>query len=342
MSNDLDLLHRMLEDMDEAPELYRATTFWRRCADEIVSDFERLGPESFRRHPSALRYYVPTYAELPASRRLASRVARVRSSGHGIAPAERHWAIFRAGDPGGAPDLTESSESQVGEPAQQFEFDGHRHSQASLRYLRALAMLKKHARDESLSSVMEIGGGYGSLGEILLKGRPPWFYVDVDIPPVSFVATWYLRRVFGPDAVAGYDETRDLEVIDLDALRRRYRAVVLCAWQLPRVVGSVDVFVNSVSFQEMEPRVVQNYASLVQPRTQHWMVLRNAAAGQRRDGATEHPGVDAPITREDYPRWFDAFERVASDGTVFGDTSDSGWVSEVSLYRRRAESQATV
>src|SRR5688572_23423740 len=71
------LLKRMLSDMAGADPLYRATTFWRTCCDEIIADIEALGIDSFRRHPSALRYFVPEYPDdAPAKRAILRLLGR--------------------------------------------------------------------------------------------------------------------------------------------------------------------------------------------------------------------------------------------------------------------------
>lgn len=336
----LDLLRMMLDDAETAPALYRPTRFWQPCSQLIVSDLDTLGPASFRRHPSALHLFVPVLRRAsPLQRSLASMLSFLGEhpwQRRARVIAEREFAIVSAADRPGRPRLDRFSESEVGQPDEQFVFDGRRYSCTSLRYLRMLALLKKTVDTSGVRNVLEIGGGYGSLGEVVVSSDPDTFYVDVDIPPVSFVSTYYLQQVFGADAVATYADTRELEHIDLDALREQgYRAAVLCAWQLPKLRGRFDLFVNSISFQEMEPEVVSNYAGIVQGLVDHFLVLRNSIAGKDIARAPGEIGVTDPIVRDDYVRFFDQFERIAADGTVFGDTSSKGFVSEVTVWRRR-------
>lgn len=336
----LDLLQTMLADAEAAPELYRPTSFWRPCSKLIVSELETLGLASFRRHPAALRLFVPVYRRASdAQRSLASTLSFAgerRWQERARARAERDFAIVHAAAGPGRPHLHRFSESEVGQPDEQFVFDGRRFSCSALRYLRMLALLQKTVDASGVRNVLEIGGGFGSLGEIVLASEPDTFYVDVDIPPLSFVSSYYLQQVFGADAVATYAETRELEHIDLDALREQgYRAAVLCAWQLPKLRGRFDLFLNSVSFQEMEPRVVQNYAGFVQELVDGYLVLRNAVAGKHLARAEGDVGVVEKITRDDYPRFFDRFERLVADGAVFGDTSSKGFVSEVTVWQRK-------
>jgi putative sugar O-methyltransferase len=338
-SEDLSLLRTMLADADAAPELYRPTSFWQPCSDLIVSDLETLGAASFRRHPGALRFFVPVLRRAsPAQRALASALRFVEHpwQRRARATAQRELEIAKRVGPS-RPHVHHFDESEIGQPDEQFLLGGRRYSCSALRYLRMLALLEQTVDGGRVRNVLEIGGGFGTLGEIVLSGDPEAFYVDVDIPPLSYVSSYYLAQVFGADKVATYEYTRTLEHIDLDELRAQgYRAAVLCAWQLPRLRGRFNLFVNSVSFQEMEPRVVENYARLVQGLVDDYLLLRNSIAGKTVARAAGDIGVAQPIVRDDYPRFFDQFERVAADGVTFGDTSSKGFVSEVTVWRRRA------
>jgi len=58
-------------------------------------------------------------------------------------------------------------------------------------------------------TVLEVGGGFGTLGEILATtGIDDLRYIDIDIPPMSFIAQSYLCDVLGAGNVATYDLTR--------------------------------------------------------------------------------------------------------------------------------------
>jgi hypothetical protein len=190
--------------------------------------------------------------------------------------------------------------------------------------------------------VAEIGGGYGTLGEILLKCEDAdFFYVNVDIPPVAYVSTHYLRQLFGRDKVCDYLETGKAEAIDLADLSRRFRAVVLCPWQLPRVRGRVDLFVNFISFQEMEPEVVANYASHINALTAEYVLLRNSRAGKRVAKEPGKVGVIEPVTRDHYLRFLEPFQLVAVDSLAFGSQLPGVFESEVLVFRRKASRGAS-
>ncbi|MFP5021084.1 putative sugar O-methyltransferase [Pseudonocardia phyllosphaerae] len=328
------LLELMLSDLESAPELYRPTDFWKTGLEKVVADLRERGFEDFRRHPSATFFYAPRYAPVSRPAALLSQAfAKAGTPGRLLAEridqvpvARGHHAAVRALDPRDRrPYLHEFSESAAGAPTEQLVFDGNRFSRSALNYLRGLVMLKRAVPDLDVSTVLEIGGGYGTLGEILAGGNPGLRYIDVDIPPVAAVATHYLKQVFGADGVTDYADTRDrdeIRIADLDT-----PATMLCSWQLPQLTGSVDLFANFISFQEMEPDVVRNYAKLVTDLGARWLLLRNSPTGK--------PNVREPMLRQYYLDFFDAYELVDCDAGLYGQDSE-GTVSEVMVLARRS------
>ena len=327
------LLELMLADLEGAPELYRPTNFWQTGLEKVVADLRERGFAEFRRHPSATFFYAPRYA--PVSRPAAALSRAFGMAGtpgkliseriDQVPVARAHHATVRALDPADrAPYLDGFSESTVGAPTEQLVFDGRRFSRSSLNYLRGLVMLKRAAPDLDVSTVLEIGGGFGTLGEILVPRNDGIRYIDVDIPPVAAVATHYLREVLGGSRVLDYAATREQEKIVIDEIAEP--ATVLCPWQLPRLTGTVDLFANFISFQEMEPEVVQNYANLVTDLGARWLLLRNSPTGK--------PNVREPMLRHRYLEFFDHYELVDSDAGLYGQDSE-GTVSEVMVLARK-------
>jgi putative sugar O-methyltransferase len=334
----LELLDLMLADIEGAPEIYQPTVFWRSGMASIVKDLREHGVATFRRQPSATAFYVPTYLERSnAAQSLEAFLISVGRVELVTRVTNRHLARYDHAvatglDPAGAPYLAGASESLYGEPLEQFEFDGKRYSRSFLNYLRGLVFFKRAVPDANLRTVLEIGGGYGTLGELLLPRNPTMRYVDVDIPPVGFVATWYLRQLLGTEQVAGYDTTRSIKRIALDRLPP---ATVLCSWQLPRLEGAVDLFVNFISFQEMEPQVVENYVGQVTRLGARYVLLRNSITGKPVQSVNSGGlGVNEPVVRDSYLRMFDGYELIGSDRVLFGQTTEGGFASEVMILRK--------
>jgi putative sugar O-methyltransferase len=237
--------------------------------------------------------------------------------------------VFKAADAKNPPILSKLSESQVGCPSEQFVFEDCRYSLSFLNYLKGLVFLKKNIAPNPIHRTLEIGGGYGTLGEILLKAEPNALYIDVDLPPVAAVATYYLREVFGESSVLGYDQTREWDHIDIDKIPASYRAVVLCPWQLPKLHGKIDLFANFISFQEMEPDVVQNYINLVQNHEPKYILLRNLREGKRKKTSPDKLGVKEPILLDEMIFWFDRYQEIARDTITFGELKIDNFHSEI-------------
>ena len=314
------LLREMCSDVFFAPDCYRATNFWESVSPTILTDLEQLGFADFRQHPSAKHLYVPAYPD----------------GGDGLAMAEREYQIFKNFDKSLRwPKLDRISDSQVGNPQQQFDFSGNLYSRSLLNYLRGLVYLKSLVDTDTITSVLEVGGGYGTLGEIFLKSDfDRYFYVNVDIPPLAYISTRYLEEVYGKENVAGYDLTKDMDVIDVAEMSKRYKAMVLCAWQLPRLQGNFELFVNYISFQEMEPPVVANYAKHVNRLVKNHILLRNQRSGKQVAVTTGDFGVLEPVTREHYLDFFGDFDLAGVDSKTFGEEK-GGFASEVMVLRRQ-------
>lgn len=348
-----DLLDMMLADMSAADPLYQPTSFWQGASDLLVKEVREHGIGRFKSLRMPLRFFVPNFAfpdfyrepetyagvreALRQSRENPSRLLlRLENMMSGRDQAMADYRVFLTGDIDQPPYLDRVSESRVGEPAEQFEFDGRFFSRAFLNYLLGINFIKRHCDMDKLGVVMEIGGGHGGLGEIVLGDkRNQGFYLDVDIPPTAFFATWYLQQVFGEDAIAGYDAFRNQETMSLDDIRQSRRGAVICPWQLPRLEGKIDLFVNFVSFQEMEPPVVRNYLAQVQRLEPELVLLRNLREGKQVARKPGDIGVKDPILGSDYDDFLDQYALVASNVLPYGHLTEDGFHSELKLYRKR-------
>lgn len=344
---------RMLEDLEHAPPIFHPTRYWRVCSRRLIEDLSAHPIERFRSFPSALAHFVPTYiafdlAADPAGLKatadaleacLPEGVRARQAMGDfvfGRAQALADYRTFLAGDIDRRPFLDRASESEVGAPVGQVVIDGRRLSRSMLNYLLGLCFAKRQLEDLATRTVLEIGGGFGSLGEILCTdGRNDTFYIDVDIPPTAVFSTYYLGRVLGPNAVLGYDDTADWATLSIEEMRRRARAAVLCSWQLPKLRGSIDLFVNFISFQEMEPPVVKMYLGHVDRLQARHVLLRNLREGKQLATSEAPLGVDVPTRAEDYDAFLPNYELVASNTLPFGYQTPDGYHSELRLYRRR-------
>jgi putative sugar O-methyltransferase len=347
------LLGMMLKDLQSAPALYQPTTFWKIGVERICDDLKQFGVENFRNLTSSLGFFAPKYGfpdyylksevyqqiseKMVEENRLPQRYRLALDQFFsGELQARSDYRVYKATTTLTHPYVDQISESTVGNPVEQFVFENRRFSRSLLNYLLGINYLKRFFNLENIKTVMEIGGGYGTLGEILLKDdRNHCFYMNVDIPPTSFVATYYLKQVIGENHIGDYAELKNETTLDIDALSMKYKGVVLCPWLIPKIQGQVDLFVNFISFQEMEPEVVQNYLLHVDRLRAKYLLLRNLREGKQKIKKSGGVGVKDPIQGQDYDAFLPNYKLIDTNTIPFGHRTEDGFHSELRIYQRR-------
>jgi putative sugar O-methyltransferase len=121
------------------------------------------------------------------------------------------------------------------------------------RAFRALRLLEEQARP----IVAEIGGGFGGFAYHLLRTNRPLTYVNFDLPENLFISSYYLSLAFPDKKILLYDNA----AMGMDrAALERYDAVLVPNFILPRLAECcVDLFLNTISFSEMEHATIGEY-----------------------------------------------------------------------------------
>lgn len=294
-----DRLFTLMQEMASADEMYAPTSFWGPGVRSLLSDYFKLGLEKFKRWPSSHSWFYSVYGDrfskaqiemlathVQESMNLKMQPSRLNALLNGALEARRDFDVARsAWDQSRWPMDFSFGESGHGSSPQGFHLagpDGPVFGRPFLNYLLVLAALSKHV-EEVPQSFLEIGGGFGVLGEIVIKSNAAASYVDVDLPPLCVVANYYL----------------DHAIPEGDTL-------TIPPWQIGSLDRSADVFVNSYSFQEMEPHVVTNYASHVERIGPKYVVSLNSVGGKRRadPDKPEAGGAVEPVTSEFIVRTF--------------------------------------
>ena len=341
------LLNAMLEDMKLQEPLYQPTSFWEEASKDIIADLTKNGFDNFRSLKSALDFFVPTYG-VPGNTMTHEEVETIEqalltntecgSKKHmsfmqmlsGESWALSDYRVYMAGDvKDRSPDISALSESKVGNPAEHFCFDNRWLSRSFLNYLHGICFLKKNIDCSSLSTVLEIGGGFGTLGEIFQQAGD-YTYIDVDIPPTAAVASYYLSEVSSENFI-DYTTTRNIDHIPVPPVGTK---MVICPWQLPKLEGNVDLFVNYISFQEMEPAVVKHYLQQVDRLETRYILLRNLREGKAQKSQDVIYGVETPVTGADYDLYLKNYNLIATNVIPFGYKTVDGFHSELRLYKR--------
>lgn len=307
---------QLQSQLETCAPIYRPTSFWTPGLRQLSAELRAHGLESFKSWPGASTWFYPIYgngfsdADISAMLEHAravnpqTREAWLSAALDGSLEARRDFdAVRLAWDQDRWPfDIQGQGESHIGGPPQRYLITGSDKAGLTkpyLNYLLCLAALSRHVEAEP-TSFLEIGGGFGTLGEIVLGHNDAARYVNLDIPPLLTVASYYLAQLFGPDAVMLSAEAPEQGEIEVT------RSACLPTWRLPDVAGPFDVFMNSYSFQEMEPDVVEHYVQAVADLEVRYALSFNSVHGKPKHVEGQEGGVLDPVTSA---RIIDMFQR---------------------------------
>ncbi|MFA9215710.1 MAG: putative sugar O-methyltransferase [Sphingomonadaceae bacterium] len=116
-------------------------------------------------------------------------------------------------------------------------------------------VIDRLTRSKQRRAVLELGGGFGGLGDFLLREHADLTYIDVDLPENMALTAFYLLSAHPDKKIALFGEI-DLASADL----RDYDAVVLPNFAMADLKdNSIDLSFNSYSLAEMSLNNVANY-----------------------------------------------------------------------------------
>ena len=347
MSTHFDQIDYYLKELDMQERVYHPGYFWEAALTKIAASFTETGISSFRKAPVNLNFFVPTYGP-PGNGFEIDRInSFLANLGLGANSKQKEYAKLRfdgsmqaladyrtfiaSNSLGDNLDLLTFSESDVGSPQEHFKFNGNYFSRSSLNYLLGLSYLKKVAPHFVPRKVLEIGGGFGTLGEIIFKSNINEFkYIDLDLPPMFLIARDYLKAFIKKTElffVDDYDLSKELNIDNLPQIS------CLPNWYIKRLRGDIDLFVNFISFQEMEPDIVENYINQVLQLRPTFVLLRNLREGKQvsKNGSL---GVKKPILKDDYISYFKGYSLAGSNVCPFGYETVDGFHSELLVLEK--------
>jgi putative sugar O-methyltransferase len=340
-------LNIMYQDMLIQKKIYKASSFWIHSLNYFLKILKKNGIKNFRREKLATNYFVPLYnhkneEHIPKfiksykKNNFSKKMNYLLDSSiDGSLEAFSDYRVFKGADNiKKLPSLHKFSESKFGNPIEQFKFDDKLYSRSALNYLLGLVFLKSKTKNFIPKTVLEIGGGFGTLGEILKFSNIKNFkYINVDLPPVSYIAEQYLIKCFGSSKVSGYFQTKNLEKIQIANLKN---ISTLCSWQIEKLHGKIDLFVNFISFQEMEPEIVKNYLDIVSKLNAKYILLRNIREGKQLKTKNNKVGVNKKITHMHYKKFLKKKYRLLSTNIIpFAHRTHDGFHSELYLFEKK-------
>ena len=283
VQDDAELLDMMLEDLDAQKDLYRPGPYWSGYVLRTEKAIHSDGLVDFRSNSRIGKGYADTVLINPLDlstldswkSRLYHRITQVSPfKRRFVDPYLKHNELhFQQTQKYRDLYFTELladwfsefiekydlPETLIGNPQDIVSIKGHRIGRSYLGAFLRIHNYSKTVDFTKLSSVFEIGGGFGAFAHTLLHCFPNVRrYLYLDIPPILYVGTQYLKYFFGND-VTDYRATRSSKAIEFSPDDRR-EIIAVCPWQIERIDAEFDLFFNGSSFQEMTKDMVANYA----------------------------------------------------------------------------------
>lgn len=285
MNNNEPLLKIMIEDQSFQDNLYRPGPYWQPYQDRIVQAIFDDGLNNFRSNVKIMKGFGAVYSTDPENYWIPNRIqTKIKKFLMKVPPFNKVFheyktALASSVNRGRQLDIAcygleygawlRKVRSQYDFPVTTnggcvdvLNLDGWEISIGYANQFMRIFNCEKEADFKKISSMFEIGGGFGAHAHMMVHMNPNIRkYLYVDIPPMLYVATQYLKNFFG-DNVIDYNRTRLLEEIkfnDNDELE----IVCIPPWQLKNFRGSIDSFWNAASFSEMSSEIVENYGNLM-------------------------------------------------------------------------------
>lgn len=335
----------LLSNQIQHPKEFQTTDFWAHASAELEQALDKEAIKNFRNQSSCLSFFVPTYGtpgnglttELSNSvfslfkDKSTKQKKQIANLLHGYESAKAdHRLILALESALKVTEFKNFTESECGNPSEQFSFGQRTVSRASQNYLLGLLFYYLNIGAFNFSRVVEIGGGFGSLGEILGKSDIKIkSYINFDIPPTCLFSDYYLSNSLQSKYTKIVEGTwgKNVDVDSLNGLYARPNYDVLS------LHGKIDLVVNYHSFQEMEPHVVKAYIEKINEWESQYLLLRNIREGKQLKTEST-AGVVTPIKTDDYLSWLKNYELIDTSSLVFGNVTSDNFHSELMLLKR--------
>ncbi len=345
LKNKLEILKKELESQKK---IYQPSSFWKENIKKFFVIFKKQGINNFRSNNLANNFFIPLYhlkrekhadkfskminKKKKNSPKLTTELFRqLNGFNHALAD----YRVFRSSDNvNKLPFLHIFSENNVGKPKEQFNFEGKLYSRSSLNYLLGITCLKKITKNFVPKKILEIGGGFGILGHIFgLSKVSNLKYINLDLPPLSLVTENYLAKVFGKNKVTDYFKMKDKNLLNINKLKTFSS---FPCWKIENLTGSLDLFVNFISFQEMEPFILKNYVRHIFRLKPKYILLRNLREGKQKKTKLNSVGVNNQIKTNLYLKLFEKkYKLLVKNVLPFGYLTFDGFNSEILIFKKK-------
>ena len=302
VSDDFNLLEKMMADIERCDEKYRPTNYWAFYQKFFLPELRKKGLTDFRRRKGtilnsfgATDHLVGIRVNVKFSQRISHALTLL------LDYINKHIKVLsfditelHIGSVGPyfyfytkekfeklGLDITKCPASPFGNPEDLFEIDGSFYTTMHLQYCSMFADAARYIELRPEMVFCELGSGLGRGIEVAVHLFKKATFFIYDIPPQLYVANQYLTAVFG-DRVIGYRDAVKLQPKSDGTIAEAIKGKIIIqpTWRMPDWANTkIDVFWNSASFQEMEPDIVKNYLSLVTSMSAGWIYINALPEG---------------------------------------------------------------
>ena len=338
--------------------IYAPTFFWNKLINNNYKALKNGKLEIFRNQKGGFSGFVPFHSEirrskikkndfnkiyklinsfkiLPKAKKKISSL--VFSTLSGLDRAKESYKILLTDNK--KPYFYNFKESDVGKPTEQFTFDNNKFSASSLNYLTGLLFLKNNIKNLDNKVYLEIGGGFGTVGEILINLKIKNIkYINLDLPPLNIISKFYLLNAC-KKKIMGHFDFKKKNVIKISQLK-----TLSCFpnFDIEKFKGKIDVFINFISFQEMEHDVVKNYINKIFILSPKYILLRNLREGKNtkinKNKYTHsfNHFVNKPIKKDNYIKLLKKnYNLINSNVEPYGFKTWDNYNSELLLFKKK-------
>lgn len=132
-------------------------------------------------------------------------------------------------------------------------------------HIKWLYDIHKYINDKNSKIFCEIGAGYGSFCEKILKLKKGLKYIIIDLPESAFLSSYYLHKSFPKKKILLYSYLKEKKLTPTEL--NKYDIFIIPPWVKISNKIKIDFFINTRSFSEMNPVIIKRYFNLVEQHT---------------------------------------------------------------------------
>lgn len=183
-----------------------------------------------------------------------------------------------------------------------FSWQGYTYTLLWIKYVYNLGLFRLYiapiAGEDFVS--LDLGSNYGAFSGIVKSEYPKSHHILVDLPEQLSLAHYYLGRTFPEASIATFSDLEAHDSFDAEFMRKHDFILIPWYWYNRIRAGSVDVFTNFSSLQEMSRHFFDYYL-----RAEPFLSSRIFFMINRYDSA---PTYNNGITIKDFP--LDDFDKI--------------------------------